>query len=59
MQKFVTSFVLNGWIATKYNRKIESIDNGLFIQYFKSKMNRKKVLYLERVNFSFEDVFKI
>ena len=57
MQKFVTSFVLNGWIATKYNRKIESIDNGLFIQYFKSKMNRKKVLYLERVNFSFEDVY--
>ena len=57
IQKFVTTFVLNGWIASKYNRKIESIDNELYIQYFKNNMERKKVLYLERVNFSFEDIY--
>lgn len=57
IQKFVTSFVLNGWISTKYNKKIESIDNDLFIQQFKNKMNIKKISYLERVNFSFADIY--
>lgn len=57
IQKFVTSFVLNGWISTNYKKKIQSIDNRFFVQQFKSKMNIKKVLYLERVNFLFEDVY--
>lgn len=57
IQKFVTSFVLNGWITTRYNRKVESIDNEIFIQYFKNKMDKTKIWYLERNNFSFEELY--
>lgn len=57
IQKFVSRFVLNNWFNSKYKNKIEIIDNDLFIEQFKSKIDWGKRNYLEKVNFKFEEVY--
>ena len=57
IQKFVTKFVLNNWYNSKFKKKIEIIDNEFFHQKIREKLDFKKVLYLDRVNFLFEEVY--
>ena len=56
IQKFVTTFVLNSWYNSKFKKKIEIIDNDFFVQEIKKKIDYKKISYLERVNFLFEEI---
>ena len=57
IQKFVTKYVLNSWYNLMHNKKIEAIDNDFFVLRFKEKVEYKKIKYLEKINFIFEDIY--